>query len=1074
MTIHCCKQVVEKRVPLELIWRDLSVSQLFVENKLLRVATHALFRCLVTQMEGVAPDIVNRSRLPADVLVRTLADRDEVVVSMPDMSLRIVNERTRVVRRVFPRNWDPRSVAISNHVLDRGSTGSALAWFAQKIQLLWTFVFGVFHDLSNSIKQAAKKTKQGKTWNRVVRFSSIANLNFGPFRSGAWGKGKQVALVRLLEVTTSHCPRFREAAFKQASLLGQAPSTDADYDAWYGFMSELPSCVEAGPQCKFARWLSVQECWDYHRKEIWLVREVLMEIDADATQHLQAQDTTAMLDAALATKMTTSKTGLLARAPSYITQDLCDGMDMFNHITSAGREMYQYRTTKVKTPIAGLQNSSRLLRGDWDLELLETITAGFFDDDLLETLGVRGGTERGTNNSEECAAFTLHLLTERATRLLPAILDYPHVCVGVLDSSLEHRVRSKTSAAQHCWMLLGWEQDERRGVADIGMVLQTIVWTDNAVIRLFLHTVATESALPDVGPQSAYIARAISTHLPDEKTPEDVHQHIRDRQRARRHKHIAVHSVYDAQIGSGVLEERDIPCPVVSAELLSQTAWRSLSSKERCRVSYLAAPQVWPEDFNGILKPSHWSSPTVPGIANAYIAFSWLVHWTAKLKKVGGAASSWWSRLVPLHAIVVLEDADGVRFVVCLFSGLWGIIAAKVIRASLYCYEMSVVRGSIVLEHITSAVQVLAPVVGAYSPGKGIVLEPRSGPQSLIEVTLRARGSLNKWELKQMVVALEAPHTNVADLDPLTEKALLNRLVPLVFPGDPALVAEILDAYARPKPAKDEYEMDEETCDLVEEMAVSDQINLDDLKNFRDEIKKKSMRKLAAAADAGRKAAFAAKSAKKKKTLANRKLKPNGFARRKAAKLKAAKVGPERTPLDAGEAKKPKVPLAGGGAGGASSSGGAGVSGAGVPTSVAATVEGKYAAPPEKGGWVNVRVPRGTLRFNDSQGRLDAHCSYHKDCKCDRVISRGPLGLHIHWLSLACETKEEHYHMKEVVSSAASFVGRQNGRKAFNTLAETNGGKWELVRNAEAKIRGTADEPASLPCTAYVPQIVLG
>ena len=66
--------------------------------------------------------------------------------------------------------------------------------------------------------------------------------------------------------------------------------------------------------------------------------------------------------------------------------------------------------------------------------------------------------------------------------------------------------------------------------------------------------------------------------FPDEKAPEDVHQHVRDRGRGQRHKNISLRSVYDAQIHSGVLEARKVVCPKVTDEALAAEAWRSVKN----------------------------------------------------------------------------------------------------------------------------------------------------------------------------------------------------------------------------------------------------------------------------------------------------------------------------------------------------------------------------------------------------------------------------------------------------------------------------------------------------------------
>lgn len=143
---------------------------------------------------------------------------------------------------------------ISNHILDRGSTGSALCWFAQHKKLCWVWSWGPFHDQWNSIKQAAKRCRGGEIWRAIVRFSSVANINHGPFRSGCWGKGKQTALRNYMTKNTVHSERFRAAAQQQAALKGAPITNDDEYDSWWTFLNSLPSCHAAGPICKFARW----------------------------------------------------------------------------------------------------------------------------------------------------------------------------------------------------------------------------------------------------------------------------------------------------------------------------------------------------------------------------------------------------------------------------------------------------------------------------------------------------------------------------------------------------------------------------------------------------------------------------------------------------------------------------------------------------------------------------------------------------------------------------------------------------------------------------------------------------
>ena len=62
---------------------------------------------------------------------------------------------------------------------------------------------------------------------------------------------------------------------------------------------------------------------------MWFLKEILKEMKPQSALDLIRQSTTAMLDSEVAEKLTTGSTGLLARAPHYITQELIDTLDMF-------------------------------------------------------------------------------------------------------------------------------------------------------------------------------------------------------------------------------------------------------------------------------------------------------------------------------------------------------------------------------------------------------------------------------------------------------------------------------------------------------------------------------------------------------------------------------------------------------------------------------------------------------------------------------------------------------------------------------------------------------------------------
>ena len=269
---------------METVHRDQSVAGLWVEDKMTRQSTHSLLRSLLTQLQDLFPNPLERGLLHDEVLIQSHTSRD-LRTATDGTNLVVLNTVTGDKTDVFPADFSLQNHLILNHTIDRGSTGGALCHYKISKQYLWVVAWGFFHDVWNAVKTAAKKVKGNKWWNRIIQFSSVVNLNHGPFRSGAWGKSKQVYHKRYVDSNTTASARFREAATKTAAMCGK-PTTNMDWDYWWQVLACLPSCVQAGPVCKFARWHSIEQCWNWYREELWFLREVLLTMDP-----LEAQKT---------------------------------------------------------------------------------------------------------------------------------------------------------------------------------------------------------------------------------------------------------------------------------------------------------------------------------------------------------------------------------------------------------------------------------------------------------------------------------------------------------------------------------------------------------------------------------------------------------------------------------------------------------------------------------------------------------------------------------------------------------------------------------------------------------------
>ena len=757
---------------------------------------------------------------------------------------------------------------------------------------------------------------------------------------------------------------------------------------------------------------------------------------------------------------------LVQRCAGYINEHFCDVMDIFNAITAPGRKVYTYRNKHVKTIPRGMQYHVQMLLGGWQNELLATISAGLENVSLLRQICVPAGTRRSTDNAQLTAMATLNLLTERVLRVIPSQLDYPGLFVGLLASSHDDRIRVRTDIVRQFWVLIDSEHDSNQGVRGIDRVLLDIAWRLNMLIRLALHVVVNECHLPDVGPNTAYLAKAISAKIPDEKPVEDIHQHVRDRTRARRHKTISVLAAFDAQLQSPVLSERDIPSPHISAELIASKAWQDMSSRASCKRSFVPQPREWPNWLNDILNEHRtYPSPTVPGIFKAFIAMSWLDMWRNKCNCAIPADASWISRLVPEHSLFY-EDDDADKLAVNLQSSTWGLVCVRAHRIDPHHVAVSSAPGAVHVRHVWKSITVSSkPLIAVVTPGNQIVFKH----EELCEITqwtLLHRRELTVWEKQQLLTRL-APQRSEEEIHKLTGQQLLEAIVILSFPDDDTTQKYVLDAYASEVVPADEEMDDEETAALVEELAVVDPINGDDVREFREKVARNKQRQMARLRSANlaartKKAQKKKNRAKAKKTVAKR---PRMKSRRRERSTNGGNTAaPEAASSSVPAPQRPDV------ADPAHDHGDQQVAQnplppAPVPVCPPVQRDGANRRPTEGGGWKVVEVTGGFIRFNEKLQRADAHCKLHSKCKADRVMSRGPLGFLMCWLAHDCADKEAHDELKPHISSPVYFTERQAGRRDFEALAAQHGGKFKLLLDTERAARnGSSEEPQMLPC----------
>ena len=354
--------MIPKTIEMDDVFRDTAVADAFVQDKLMREGAHCLLKTFYAQVAEIVQGGLSACVPPENF---ELGENRLKRVWDPDKRRMFWEDADGNTSVIIPDNMltvegFAKKLKLFTNTLDRCPTNSCMLNFCVFDQgMCLTANWGRFHDIWNSVKNAGKKKIIDSTgavvciWTSVIRFSSIANINHGPFRSGCWGRGKQATVRKIEGSMNGRSAVVREAIIEQCRLLGiPVPTTDEGFEEFFQTQLLLAaSAHSAGSILKFARWKSVVDNWEEHRPQIWYEKVILSEMgNGDTSEMIDdfAAKSTSMHDTEIAEKMTKSKTGLLARAPSYITRDLCLHLDIFCSVTRPLSNLHGYCAAEVR------------------------------------------------------------------------------------------------------------------------------------------------------------------------------------------------------------------------------------------------------------------------------------------------------------------------------------------------------------------------------------------------------------------------------------------------------------------------------------------------------------------------------------------------------------------------------------------------------------------------------------------------------------------------------------------------------------------------------------------------------
>ena len=1055
-------QAVSKTLPLSDVIYDDDLADAWTHDKLERRSSWSELRAVTRMLEAaLGPDVVSRSRVPTECTVRPGKLYEKRC--MVNGYWVFVDTRDGSHAMGVGPDFDVRDRLCINHCIDRGSIGTGGLAFAisDVTSLMWPVHFGEHHDRWNAVKAAMKTTRGGLIWRSIVKFSSVANLGFGPFRSGSWRSQMREHLHRLVEMGPTD--EFRDAARHQGLFQPRLFANASDPDSWLHMFSTMPPFTTSGPPIlKFQRWLSVGEVWAVFR-DVWFLQKPVLQQMAHKTEN--------QVGAVMSTSTWAAETngdkkgGLLDKAPHYINWDIAIHMDIFQLTTKAFQDAYSRRSVYIKSVDQWVTKlGDRVGKRGWMRPYSETIRIALREPGWLSV-----PSPLGSSDQEACWLHfetVLNILGENILREAPDLWGYPGHAALLLDRdpalfTLEHDM---DEIVTHWHMILKAEEKAVHGCSRTAALIDDIIFLKWPSVRLFFCIVERD-VYHGNSEQSVWFAKSLLSRLGDEKVPEDFHAHVRAAQKEARHSRISLNRIYSACQISGVLESRQgvNKCVQIPLEEIASQEWARSDSLRSLARNMGAKPEGWTKDMDKMLLAKTWPTLSTASLFSSTMTWLWFLEYATDCDWKAGTdpAAAWWTRLLAPRTLIYDKKEHFFHVVVRVSNFSCLVIDCERLDGMLYLtYDAP--HFFIHLFITGPTLQHVVPFKPVQHDEHGIGLELLEDPLDcphLLKYALLNPRRWTMWELQSILIGDREKSEPTA-----SHAELFKRVVELTFETEAEQQSVLAINKDPPKEVNEDTDFLQDDVDLqelLEDIAEDDLVNQQDLKAFKHELKRKTYRSLL------------------KRRQQHRQARAKAGNARHARKSLAKKVNPKML-KKARRAHKP-APPARGGAGG---SGGAPPAPApappapmGPPPPPAAPPAPRRQLPrdkaPRSGGkdhWQVVELAGdGWIRFSATTMRADAHCPGHDDgvhCKMDRRLKFGTLGLSYLWLRRGadCASAAEHSMLKEVLSFSEVMPNRQEMRDELVALSEADPLIAELLQ-LEAQARdGSTDEHKCLPC----------
>ncbi|CAK0879246.1 unnamed protein product, partial [Prorocentrum cordatum] len=385
---------------------------------------------------------------------------------------------------------------------------------------------------------------------------------------------------RWCQLYNESSPEFLAVAQKFGDALGVDSSSASGLAEIFGRMGKLRSCHEVGPHLKLMRFVSINDCWEWHRKELRGLRAVLKLM---SDEHGKGGGLSTMVHAGTSRGATdgdvqqeiSKQAGTVKRAYSFITDDLHSALSIFSVATSSQRQEYGHRSSQVKTIAQGMDYDYKLQTGAWKLEFRQTVITCMNDVAKIRDVGLLATGDPNGQRGAEAFEFMMRVLKERYDSIAPELFCYPgkfRMALGRTMSSQE-RLKVRRGIINFDWRLILEVEKATLSRPDAQQLVGDIFWLKWPINRLAFCQNERELGAPgldDITDGFIRTASAALEHWPDSKGPEDVHQHIRDEGRAKREPTIGPTRLYRAQQEGNIAGSRGMKTFQLSDEDVSR------------------------------------------------------------------------------------------------------------------------------------------------------------------------------------------------------------------------------------------------------------------------------------------------------------------------------------------------------------------------------------------------------------------------------------------------------------------------------------------------------------------------